>query len=102
MIGLDTNILVRLIVEDDPAQTRRAAEFLERRCSPQSPGFVNHVTLCEMVWVLGTRYGFDRASIAASVSGFLDSADMAFADVALIRNLLLCLALRKPNRNTSA
>lgn len=76
MIGLDTNILLRLLVADDPAQATRAAAAIRRRCSPQSPGFVNHIVLCELVWVLEARYGYARADIAAAVEALCNAADL--------------------------
>jgi len=67
MIGLDTNMVVRLIVEDDLVQSERAAKFIESNCTSESPGFINRVTLCETVWVLRSGYGFDRGKIAAAI-----------------------------------
>jgi predicted nucleic-acid-binding protein len=50
--GIDTNILIRYFVRDDPAQFRAAAKFVESDCSEEEPGVVNHVVLAELVWVL--------------------------------------------------
>ena len=52
MIGLDTNVLVRYLAQDDPAQSARATEIIERRLSDENPGFVSVVAMAEMVWVL--------------------------------------------------
>jgi len=71
MIGLDTNILLRFIVSDDPKQTSAAKEFLTRHCTPQNPGFVNLIVLCELVWVLNKAYRFARSDIAKLISGML-------------------------------
>jgi predicted nucleic-acid-binding protein len=67
MIGLDTNVVLRLIVEDDPEQTRRAAKFIESHCTSDSPGFINRITLCETIWVLESGHGYDRNKIAAAI-----------------------------------
>ena len=67
MIGLDTNVLVRLLVEDDPVQTEQARRFIERHCTPESPGFINCLVLAELVWVLESFYRFDRIRIAAAI-----------------------------------
>jgi predicted nucleic-acid-binding protein len=75
MIGLDTNILVRLLVEDDPVQTRRAKHFIERCCTPESPAFINCVVLAEFVWVLGSIYHFGRAEIAGAIETLLSGRD---------------------------
>lgn len=56
MIGLDTNVLVRYIVQDDPEQSAPATNLIEGQCMDQVPGFVNSIVLCELVWVLSGRY----------------------------------------------
>ena len=80
MIGLDTNILVRYVTEDDPIQTEQAAQFIEARCSPADPGFVDRVALCELVWVLSAGYGYERAAISEVVAGLLASRDLRCED----------------------
>ncbi len=50
MTGLDTKVLVRYIVRDDPIQTRAADDLIEGQ--PDAPAFINHIVLCEIVWVL--------------------------------------------------
>lgn len=75
MIGLDTNVLVRLVVGDDPRQTNQARHFVDRRCTPDAPGFINCVVLTELVWVLGSSYGYERLEIAAAVEGLLAGDD---------------------------
>ncbi|MGZ8330371.1 MAG: PIN domain-containing protein, partial [Rhodoplanes sp.] len=75
MIGLDTNILVRLVVADDPAQTARAQRFVETRCTPEAPGFINCIVLAELVWVLARAYDYSRAEIAAAVENLLAGDD---------------------------
>jgi predicted nucleic-acid-binding protein len=75
MIGLDTNLLVRLVVGDDPEQTDRAKNFVERHCTPESPGLINCVVLAELVWVLDASYGYGRPEIIAVVEGLLAGED---------------------------
>ena len=75
MIGLDTNVLVRLVVGDDPRQANQAKRFVERHCTPESPGFINCVVLAELVWLLGGSYGYGRAEIAAAVEALLAGDD---------------------------
>lgn len=81
MIGLDTNVLVRLFVDDDPIQFRQAREFVASRCNPDRPAFVDRVASCEMVWVLSAVYGFGRAEIAGVVRKLLVSVDTVLEDV---------------------
>lgn len=63
MIGLDTNVLVRYIVQDDPAQVATATAFIEKHCTAEAPGFVNNIVLVELVWVLERGYGYDKSAI---------------------------------------
>ena len=64
MIGLDTNVLVRYLVQDDPAQSRQASAFIDRAAAKETAMFINHVVLCELAWVLGRGYGFARTALA--------------------------------------
>ena len=56
MIGIDTNVLARYIVQDDPEQASVASHFIENNCSSEMPGFINHIVLCELIWVLKRCY----------------------------------------------
>ena len=67
MIGLDANILVRYLTQDDPVQAARATALIERRLTRDEPGFVSVVAFAEIVWVLRRRYRFDRERVAAAV-----------------------------------
>ena len=71
MIGIDTNVLVRYLAQDDPKQSAVATRFIEGRVSADNPGFVSTVTLCEIAWVLVESYGADRKRIRAAVEGLL-------------------------------
>lgn len=57
MIGLDTNILVRYLTQDDAIQSRQATQIIERRLTEERPGFISVVTMAETVWVLDRVYG---------------------------------------------
>jgi predicted nucleic-acid-binding protein len=73
MIGLDTNILVRYLVQDDPIQSPKAREIIERRLTEDSPGFVSIVAMVETVWVLERAYGLANREIAAVVERMLQT-----------------------------
>jgi predicted nucleic-acid-binding protein len=66
VIGLDTNVLIRYIVRDDPGQAKAATRLIESECTSDNPGLINPIVLCELVWVLTRGYGYDRL-IAARV-----------------------------------
>jgi predicted nucleic-acid-binding protein len=71
MIALDTNVLLRYLVQDDPVQSPKAAEVVERRLSRQEPGFVSLVCILEIVWVLGSLYKRSRTEIASHIEMIL-------------------------------
>ena len=77
MIALDTNVLVRYLVRDDPRQTRAATRVVETSCTVQTPGLVTLVVLCELVWVLERGYRYSRIQIAALVRGLLAADDLS-------------------------
>ena len=54
MIGIDTNVLLRYLLDDDPAQSAAARRFFES-LTPQSPGVLCHPVLVETWWVLRSR-----------------------------------------------
>jgi predicted nucleic-acid-binding protein len=71
MTGLDTNILVRYLVQDDPVQSPKARKILERRLTENNPGFVSVVAMVETVWVLDRAYGLSSQEISAAVERML-------------------------------
>ena len=73
MIGLDTNVLARFFTQDDPAQSARATRLIETRCLPDDPGYISLVTLCELVWVLASGYGYCCADISRLIRGILST-----------------------------
>lgn len=63
MIGLDTNILLRATLNDDPSQSRAAQQLL-KSLNDNERGFVNLPVLMEFFWVLRSRYKLPRARLA--------------------------------------
>ncbi len=78
MISLDTNLLVRILVADDPAQTRRAAGVLDRLDSTAERAHVSEIVLCEVVWVLGSAYGHPRERIATALRSLAAARQLTF------------------------
>ena len=70
MTGVDTNVLVRYIVRDEPTQAARASRELERG----ERFLVGSIVLCELVWVLETGYGFSRRDVAVTLERILATA----------------------------
>ncbi|MGE0743078.1 MAG: PIN domain-containing protein [Hyphomonadaceae bacterium] len=75
MIGLDTNVVVRFLAQDDDAQSPVATRFMAR-LSRERPGFISAVVLTEITWVLSRAYKASRDDIAAAVEGLLRAAEL--------------------------
>ena len=71
MIGIDTNVLVRYMAQDDPKQAKIAAEFIEETCTKDNLGFINHITLCELCWVLKRLYKTPKEQLAEIIEQLL-------------------------------
>lgn len=78
MIAVDTNVLVRLLVKDDAAQTRRVVSLFRRLDSAGDRAFVSDVVVCEIVWVLHAAYGFPRSKIAKALEQLVAARQLAF------------------------
>ena len=85
MIGIDTNVLVRYIAQDDVEQSKSATRFIEKQISSSNPGFINQIVLCELVWVLKRAYRYEKTIIFEVLEKILqtkefvvDSADIVW------------------------
>ena len=80
MIGLDANILVRHLAQDDPVQSPKATRLIEQQLTEADPGFISVVAMVETVWVLDRAYGLTAHEIAAAIERVLQ------ADVLLVES----------------
>lgn len=71
MIGVDTNVLLRYFLYDNPEQAERAA----RELTAGERFFVNMIVLCEVAWVLETGYGFSRDTLCDAIDKILAAAE---------------------------
>ncbi|MGZ2748071.1 PIN domain-containing protein [Burkholderia stagnalis] len=75
MIGLDTNVLVRYLVQDDPLQSKKATRLIES-LTADHPGYITQVALVEVVWVLARAYDAERDEIAQVVEALLRTKEL--------------------------
>lgn len=75
MIGLDTNVVIRFLVQDDAVQSPIATRLMGR-LTRERPGFVSAVVLAETSWVLSRAYKASRGDLASAVEGLLRSAEL--------------------------
>ncbi|MDZ7713496.1 MAG: type II toxin-antitoxin system VapC family toxin [Rhodovibrio sp.] len=76
MIGLDSNLILRFLTQDDFGQTERTAKFLANECSPARPGYINVVVLAEVIWTLERAYKFDKGDVATTVLGLVNADEL--------------------------
>lgn len=71
MIGLDTNVIVRYLTQDDPAQSPLATGLIENRLTVEAPGFVSVVVMVETAWVLERSYNLGAVELSAAIERML-------------------------------
>ena len=79
MRAIDTNVLVRLIVRDDPGQVEKAEAYVAQGA------WVSQIVLAETVWVLESVYGLDRAQVATVVAMLVEHDRLTLQDEDVIR-----------------
>lgn len=87
MIGLDTSVLVRYVVVDDPEQVRRVRELMNGLTAAE-PGFVSLVTLVELAWVLRQAYGLSAADVRTVVGSLLSAQELVVERAELVARAL--------------
>jgi predicted nucleic-acid-binding protein len=83
MIGLDTNVLVRYIVQDDPEQSAKATQVIES-LSATSPGFIAMVSVVELVWVLQSCYASTKGEIVQVLDTLLRTKELAVESAEIV------------------
>jgi predicted nucleic-acid-binding protein len=77
-IAIDTNVLVRLLVQDDEAQCAAARRVVADAAQAEEPVLILLCALLETEWVLRSRYRLDKAAIAGAFAKLLQSHDVEF------------------------
>ncbi len=88
MISVDTNILVRLLTNDDPRQAQKARAALERAATEQHRIWVSLVVVCELVWVLRRLYGYDKAHVILALTAMLKFAGLELENPRAVKRSL--------------
>jgi predicted nucleic-acid-binding protein len=87
VVAFDTNVVVRVLVGDDPAQTRRAERAFVEHANSDGV-FVSLVVLAETAWVLDAGYGWDRATIESRLRRLVRTRNVAVEDTDLVEKAL--------------
>jgi len=83
MIGLDTNILVRYVAQDDPEQSPKATRLVES-LTAEVPGYVTLVSVVELVWILNGCYGSTKGEVCEVLETLLRSKELVVADTDVV------------------
>jgi len=91
MIGLDTNVLVRYITQDDPNQSRAAAKLIDS-LSATTPGFITMIVVVELAWVLESCYSAKKNEIVQVLETLLRSKELIVEQAELVWQALRTFA----------
>jgi predicted nucleic-acid-binding protein len=80
VLGIDTNVLLRLLVADNADQTRRAQQLVEKALTGDELVMISLLVLIETEWVLRSRYALDKLTILSALRGLLEARDLTFED----------------------
>lgn len=78
MIGIDTNILVRYLTQDDIAQSKSAEVLLDKYLTKPKSVLINNIVICELIWVLDRGYKYSKDQIVEVVRQILSTEEFAF------------------------
>jgi predicted nucleic-acid-binding protein len=88
VVGLDTNVVVRYLAQDDARQSAAATRVFEKVLDADNPGFVSCIVLCELAWVLAECYSADETRIREVVEGLLTAKQVVVETPDLVRRAL--------------
>lgn len=83
MIGLDTSVLIRFFVKDDPEQGKKAKELIDS-LTREEPGWVAVTTVIELVWVITRRLHGDRTAVLTFLGHMLTREDLVIENSSLV------------------
>lgn len=89
MRALDTNVLVRFLVQDDEKQAQIVTQLLNDAEAKQQTYFVSNVVVLELMWVLKAAYDVPRDAIVSAISELLSMATLAFQDQPVVRDFIV-------------
>jgi predicted nucleic-acid-binding protein len=96
MIGVDSNILLRHILADDPKWTDAAISFFDETCTTENPAYINSIVLAETIWVLRRLPSFGKEKVISFVRGLLDSSSVVLGDKGAVE-----MALKNYNKHST-
>jgi predicted nucleic-acid-binding protein len=92
MIGLDTNVLVRYLTQDDQKQANKANKLIEQPLTDQKPGYITLITLVELVWVLESCYEQSKSEILNVLHAVITTKQLLIEQADIVYLALNCFA----------
>lgn len=89
MIGVDTNILVRHITQDDETQAAIVSRIFNHYKGKTRSIFISNIVLCELIWVLEGRYKYKKDEIIKTMHRILATIEFAFEEHSVLWCALL-------------
>lgn len=80
MKGLDTNVVVRYLTQDDRVQSRKANAIVDTALAGGDRIHLDTVVLCELAWVLRSAYRYDRKTVADVLGKLVEAAQISVDD----------------------
>lgn len=84
MIGVDTNILVRYLTQDDEKQANIVNKFLAQYEHQTGSIFINNIVICELIWVLERGYKYSKKEIISVVRVILSTVEFTFEQAEIL------------------
>lgn len=95
MIGLDTNIILRYVMADDPVQSAVAQRIVESQLSDDQPGYLNDIVLCELVWTLRRAFKQSRHDVGRLLQKLFVTRQLSFRDPRVLSEALVMFRTTK-------
>lgn len=89
MIALDTNVLIRFLINDDKKQASIAKEVIQKAESTKQPLFVTSLVVLKVVWVLDAVYEAERSDIITAIGDLILMPSLCFEDQTMLRHFII-------------
>ena len=88
-MALDTNLLVRLLTNDEPRQAAKVESWLRDNATHKAPAYIDHVVLCELAWVLERSYDYGRDEVQSALTALMEHDQLKVESPGLVRQALM-------------
>jgi predicted nucleic-acid-binding protein len=86
--GIDTNVLVRFLTEDDPVQARKASAWIRTVAGRHEKCFISPIVLCELAWVLRGAYKVSKVDLLTTLDRLMATAQFVIGDKDIVRSAI--------------